>query len=887
MTYHRPNPRAANHAALPSTIRGSGEMLGKLTGTGSGGVEAPDSLRSRQVAKIIDILGEGPVRGIVGWLKGVYFNGIPLQNSDGTYNYTDGAAMEVLGWPDNPVIPGFEAQEAEYGVSAQVKKAFPITKRISNTNVDRVRITVSTPSLQVKDDKDNINGSVIAYRIDVQNNGGGYISRGTFEIKGKTSSTYQRGTLLQLGRPGPWDIRVVRLTDDAPEDSETIQNDLFWETYTEIVDAKINYSHSHAVGLVIDAEQFGSIPSRTYLVDGRIIQIPSNYNPDTRAYTGVWNGTFKNDWTNNPAWILYDLITNWRYGLGSYLTTRDASGQIVSAHVDKWALYEIAKWCDQPVANGIGGFEPRFVCNVCINGRADALDVLTRIASVFRGFIYWSGGQLVAVADMPRVPSGIYSAANVIGGSFEYQGADRRTMHNMVIATWHDPTNLGETRMAIAEDQLSISKLGIQDKTLEATGATTQSQALRAAKWQMFTNNYEAEVVTFKVGLDGAWTKPGDVISIADKVVGGERRGGRVVAATQNAVTVDGPVTIKSGVTYRKLSVVIGDGKMVGEGVAQNEGTLTHNVETLDVSAVVKDAQGRTVINVIGSFSKAPRVGVPWVLATGDLMTTTWRVVSIDEDDDGSYRVTAMLHHPDKWNVIEKNAILAVPDISNINPVPPPITNLKIVEFDLPVGRGERRRHLPVVVDLAGPGLRRRCAARERQLDSPPGADHRDRDRGHRGLVGFSGDADLGGGAQGRHHQCPARGCRALRAAGSARGVSHRRFRHHRPVPLARHPRHRRARRRLLPASIPAPHRRRHSLGGRAGHHRVRSPATRPRAKPPIRQAPTCCAPTILRASPQRPSPSSSSTCPIRPTRGSPASARARHGRASRPTPRS
>ena len=229
----------------------------------------------------------------------------------------------------------------------------------------------------------------------------------------------------------------------------------------------------------------------------------------------------------------------------------------------------------------MGGYEPRFVCNICINERSDAFDVLARIASVFRGFCYWDGGKLVAVADRPNLPvgtysvtagelppQGIYSAGNVIGGSFDYQGADRRSMHNMVIATWHDPTNLGETRMAIAEDQQSISRLGIQDKTIEATGATTQSQALRAAKWQMFTNTYEAEVVSFSVGLDGAWSRPGDIINIADKVIGGERRGGRVVAATQTAVTIDAPVTIAAGQTGY-LSAVIGDGKLVGAGVSQ------------------------------------------------------------------------------------------------------------------------------------------------------------------------------------------------------------------------------------------------------------------------------------------------------------------------------
>ena len=682
MTFHRPDPHQPNIGIVP--IRGGGEMMGKLTGTGSGGVEEPDSLRSYQVAKLVDVLGEGPNRGIVGFLKGIYFNGIPLQNADGTYNYTNAMLQEVLGWPDNQVIPGFEAQQSEVAVSAKVKKAFPITKIIANLNTDRVRVTVSTDGLAIKDDKDNIKGTVIQYRIEVNNNSGGFVSQGNFQIKGKTSSVYQRANMIALPRPGPWEVRVTRITEDAAEDDENLRNDLYWESYTEIVDAKINYSHSHAVGIIIDAEQFGSIPSRTYLVDGRIIQVPNNYNPDTRTYTGVWTGTFKNAWTNNPAWILYDLVTSYRYGLGQWLTTRDASGAIIEAGIDKWALYEIAKWCDEPVPNGIGGYEPRFVCNVCINDRDEAFNVLTRIASVFRGFVYWTGGMLTAVADMPREPAGIYSAANVIGGSFQYQGADIRSLHNMVIATWHDPLNLGETRMVIAEDPDSISKYGIQDQTIEATGATTQSQALRAAKWMMFTDSHEAEVVQFAVGLDGAWSRPGDVISIADRVIGGERRGGRVASATQSSVTLDGKVTITAGQTAFLSCVIAPKDSVVIDDSDDIAPARKGSVETLRVTSVTPASDGpggqvRSTVNVFGSFSQAPRPTTPWVLASGDLQTTTWRVISIEENDEG-YAITAMLYHPDKWGVIEQNMILSVPDISNIVATPPAVTNFKVVE---------------------------------------------------------------------------------------------------------------------------------------------------------------------------------------------------------------
>lgn len=654
MTFH--DPRQGNYIEI-GPIGGAGGGKG---GTGES-TESPDNLRSKQFARIIDLIGEGPNVGIVGWTKGIFLDGVQLQNDDGSFNFSNAVLQQVVGYPDQPVMQGFSYEESPYSVGTVVKRATPVTQPLPNTNFDRVRVTMSVPSLQEIDDKGNIKGSSVSFRILVQNNGGGFVPRGDYSITGKTSSSYQRDIILTLPAPGPWDLRVQRLTADST--STKLQNDLQWDSYFGLIDDKINYTQSHCVGIQIDAEQFGAIPARTYLVDGRIIQVPSNYDPVTRKYTGTWNGGFKNAWTNNPAWCLYDMLSNRRYGLGRFITPYNKTSKTWGTpQVDKWALYEVGQWCDQSVPDGKGGWEPRFVCNAIINSQSEAYDLLGQMAAIFRGFMYWSGGQIVGVADQPRTASGIYSPANVIDGAFNYIGSDIRSRHNQITARWHNGDYLGEERYSVAEDQDAISNYGIQSTTLDVLGATTESQALRAAKWMMYTENYEGEMVNFAVGLDGAWTKPGDIIAIADPTVGGERRGGRVVAATQSQVTLDSIVSIAIGQTGT-LSCVIGEGK----------------VETLRVTSVT-NANGRSTLALFGAFTQAPLLNTSWVLATGNLQTTLWRTAQISDNDDGSYQIVAAAHNPSKWDYIEKNLPLSQPKVSIIDLNPPPVTNIKVDE---------------------------------------------------------------------------------------------------------------------------------------------------------------------------------------------------------------
>lgn len=671
-------------ALITGPVGGGGGAFGKGA---SNSTESPDNLRSRQVARIVDLLGEGPNVGIVGFTKGIFYDGVPLQNADGTFNFTNASIQQVLGYPDQAVMTGFNYEESQgdMGSGVQLKYGIPAVRHILADTRDRVRFIFRVPSLQTIDDEGNIKGNSVQFAIDIQNNGGGYANRGTYTITGKTSSAYQREVILTLPAPGPWDLRVRRLTADST--SSKVINDLYWDTFMEITDLKVNYTNSHCVGTIIDAEQFGSIPSRTYLVDGRIIRVPNNYDPVTRTYAaGKWNGGFKNAWTNNPAWCLYDMVTHNRYGLGSFFATPvygqdNYSGDLI----DKWALYEIGKWCDELVLKpNSTAKEPRFVCNAVINSQSDAFDLLNQMTAIFRGFLYWSGGRMIAVADRPRIPTsaatavpnvvGFFSPSNVIDGVFTYSGSDLRSRHNTVTARWLDGDNLGEERFAIAEDAPSITKYGIMGADIDVLGASTEGQALRSAKWMIYTDAYEGEVVQFSVGLEGAWVQPGDIIGIADPTIAGERRGGRVVTGNRNRVELDSTVTFKPNITYY-LTCTTGAFVVGADDVARED----VKIETMRVTSKT-DANGRSTLQLFNAFTFDPAPDTEWLLSSDDLMPSTWRVIGIAENDDGTYVVNAVSHNASKWDAIEKNLPLSKPDITNIKLVPDPVTGLSVVE---------------------------------------------------------------------------------------------------------------------------------------------------------------------------------------------------------------
>jgi predicted phage tail protein len=620
--------------------------------------EVPNNLRSRQFAKVVDLLSEGPIRGVVNGMMGVVLDGVQLQANSGAMTYPNTVVQFVNGYPTQAIMSGFASQEAEETVGLIMRTNQPLIRGIANLDADRVRVTVSVPQLTNLNTKSgDIDGSHVEYDILLAPYGGGYQSQGGFSINGKTNSRYQRAHELRLPGIGPWQIQVVRTSTD--QHGADITNDIYWDSYTMIIDDRINYAHSACVGLTFDAEQFSSIPKRTYLTDGLLIRIPTNYDPYAATYNGVWDGTFKQDWCNCPPWVFYDLIINNRYGLGSFITP---------SMVDKWALYKIAQFCDQRIPNGKGGFERRYTCNVQIMDQLEAFDLLAEIAQIFRGFAYWAGGKMVAGADMPVDPVLQFSNANVIDGRFTYAGADIRARHTMASVGWQDPANLGEGRIAVTEDRDQISRFGINSADVTVMGCTSETQANRTGKWTLYTEQFESESVTFTAGLETAWGRPGDICRIADRNIAGQRMGGRVIGYWNNDphyITVDQRPPMAGGVTY-DLSCIIPVDK--NTTIVQSRTALVTNL--------------LNTIYINPPFSAQPVADSIFVLNDpGDIEPTLWRTIQITQNDNDKYEIQALRHFPQKWDYVERNIEFSTPRVSAIVSKPAPPKNLVVKEY--------------------------------------------------------------------------------------------------------------------------------------------------------------------------------------------------------------
>jgi predicted phage tail protein len=534
-----------------------GNKGGKGGGSSGGYSEAPNTLRSKAIARLIDLISEGPTVGVVGGDKGIYLDNVPLQNADGTYNFNGVKTYERTGLPTQDIIPGFAASENEIAVSPS-DVTFPISRTIvvNDANVNAVRVTVGVQSLtSVDTSSGNVKGSTATLEIYMKTYTGAYTLVSTVVFDGKTNSPYERSIRIDLPAGGsPWSIKVVRTSPD--ETSGTINNATVFPHYTEIVDARLSYPDSALVGFEIDSELFGStIKERTYKYRGLIMSIPSNYDPVTRVYTGLWDGTFKEAWTNNPAWVLYALITNPRFGLGDV---------IQASAVDKFGLYSIGQYCDGLVPDGLGGTEPRYTFNGVLRTREDAIKVLDTIASTFRGMIYWGSGSVMATIDAPSSPVKLVTAANVIDGNFEYAGSSLQTRCSSVAVSWNDPLDLGKQSVLIVQKDDLIQKFGDRRKDIAAVGCTSRGQAHRIADWVLFTEAYETETVTYQAALDHADVRPGQTILLADPAYAGTRLGGRVVSATQSGIiNLDAPVTFTGSATYQISTV-----KKIGEVVS-------------------------------------------------------------------------------------------------------------------------------------------------------------------------------------------------------------------------------------------------------------------------------------------------------------------------------
>lgn len=776
------------------TISGSGGGGGKGGGGSRTPVESPDSLHSKQYARVVDLVSEGEIEGLVNGLNSVYLDGTPIQAKDGSFNFTGVSLTQRTGTQTQPTIPGFSTVETEVTVGVEVISGGPVVRTITSTNIDAARITVGIPGLSFQDlTNGDTTGTSVSLKIDVNNNGGGWLPaklrsaavaipvsgntastgstpitsatvslfwtgikpastgfyfgvtppnpiqycnwdlqyretpsgtwttfvsgvysgtakfiksyrrnivweaptsggtyvrsnqwnnktpdliipetgsvilpEGTYEfraiitsgvgtlsivsatgyrwypddiITGKTTSRYQKSYRLDLPKPGPWDIRVSRITPDST--ISNLRNKTFWDSYTEVIDSKLRYPNSAIMAIAVDSEQFNTIPNRGYDIKGLKVLIPSNYNPITRVYSGIWDGTFTVAWTDNPAWCFYDLITNDRYGLGSFINPDQ---------IDKWSLYTIAQYCDQMVPDGFGSEEPRFTCNLYLQTREDAYKVVNSMASIFRGIVYWSAGSIVTVQDAPASPVALYSPANIINGQFSYQGSSAKARHTVVLVSWNDPSDAYKQKIEYVEDAEGINRFGVIQSELLAVGCTSRGQAHRIGKWLLYTERLESEIITFRTGLDGTLVNPGEIIKTTDPTRAGERLGGRISSVAGTQVTLDTEVVIEGGQTYT-IWVELISGEVESREVVSAPATLS-------------------TLQVASAFSDAVQTDAMWVLSSTSLVPETWRVISVVETAEHQAEITALAYKENKYLEVEYNLQLDSFPTSNFKEIP-------------------------------------------------------------------------------------------------------------------------------------------------------------------------------------------------------------------------
>ena len=634
------------------TIIGAGGDMGKGGGGGSSRTPstAPDSLDSRQYANVVDLISEGEIEGLADGFKSIFLNNTVLQNPDGTYNFQDVTIYTRNGTQNQTYIPLSGGIEDEKPVGITVVKTVPQVRTITDVDVDSVRITISIPSLQKIDNTNgDTSGSSVRLQIAVQYQGGGYTTKIDDTISGRTADEYRKDYLIQLARPNASDIvdiKVTRITDDSTD--TLLANAFSWSSYTEIIDAKLTYANSALVGIRVDAEQFSSIPSRSYLIKGIKVQIPSGATVD--AATGriiypanfIWNGTFAAaTWTSCPAFILFDLLTSNRYGFGDH---------IAAAQLDKWAFFAASKYANALVDDGFGNQEARFSCNTSIQTAEEAYKLVNDLLSVMRCQAFWSIGSLTIAQDAPSDPVYLFNQANVTPEGFSYSGSSLKVRPNVAVVSYLD-LNLRDTAFEVVEDIDSIAKYGVVRSEISAFACTSRGQANRIGRWLLFAERYEKEVCTFASSLDaGQQVRPGQIILISDPVRAGSRRAGRINAATTTVITVDDStdtdLSIEGG---SLLSVILPDG----------------TVEQREISTVVG-----SVITLQAALSAAPNANSIWILESPSLQSSTWRVIGINESDGINYGITAIAHNESKYAYIEDGAPLAVRDITNLNVIP-------------------------------------------------------------------------------------------------------------------------------------------------------------------------------------------------------------------------
>lgn len=604
-------------------------------GGGGGGhtpVEAKESGRSKQLVKIVEVISEGEVYGLADGMKSIYFDKTPVQNKDGSYNFKNVQVEGRVGGQVQDLMAGFNTSEKEVGVGTLVKKNLPLTRTVIDSKVSRLRLTIGVQSLFKQEDNGDTNGTSVNFVITIGSR--------TYpvSISGKYSSQYLQHHTFDNLPSVPFIVKVERTTDDST--TQRLQNNTIWSSYTEIIDTEFAYPNTALMGVKFDSEYFSNIPTRTYDLLGLKVKVPSNYDTRTRQYTGMWDGTFKIDWTDNPAWVLYDVVTNKRYGLG---------GRLGEFGADKWALYQVAQYCDQLVPDGFGGQEPRFTCNAWLTEQRSAYQVINDICSIFRAMPVWNGQQLTVVMDRPADPVWTYTNANVDENGFSYTFSARKSRHNAIQVEYADKENSYEKAIEYVADDEEIRKHGLNVKKITAFGCTSRGQAHRTALWLLQTEKLETKTVTFTVGAEGLMHIPGDIIKVADTHYAGTNIGGRVLAVNGKTVTLDREITL-SGNSY--LSYINANAKHQNIKIISVNGAEV----TLDQPPVGLELYG------------------VWSLATQQVTSQLFKALSVKEEDKGKYTIMALQHEPQKEAIVDNGAkfepvgttVLTTPQISNI-----------------------------------------------------------------------------------------------------------------------------------------------------------------------------------------------------------------------------
>ncbi|HEE9838967.1 TPA: host specificity protein J [Citrobacter freundii] len=633
--------------ALATTIKGrKGGSSSSRTPT-----EQPDDLQSVAKAKILVALGEGEYAGqLTG--KDIYLDGTALENADGSQNFS-GVVWEFRsGTQAQNYIQGIPGTENEINVGSEVSSATAWTRTFTNSQLSAVRLRLKWPSLFKQEDNGDLVGYSINYAVDLQTDGGTWQTVLNTSVTGKTTSGYERSHRIDLPQTGStWTIRLRKITADA--NSAKIGDTMTLQSFTEVIDAKLRYPNTALLYIEFDSSQFnGSIPQISCEPKMRVIRVPDNYDPETRTYSGTWQGAFKWAWTDNPAWIFYDLVVSDRFGLGHRLT---------AANIDKWTLYQVAQYCDQPVPDGKGGSgtEPRYTCNVYVQDRNDAYTVLRDFAAIFRGMTYWGGDQIVALADMPRDVDYAYTRANVIDGRFTYSSSTTKTRYTTALVSWSDPGNAYADAMEPVFEQPLVARYGFNQLEMTAIGCTRQSEANRKGRWGILTNNKD-RVVSFDVGLDGNIPQPGYIIAVSDELLSGKVMGGRISAVNGRVIKLD-----------RVADAAAGDRLILNlpSGASQSRTIQAVNGESVTVTT---------------AYSETPQAEAVWVVESDELYAQQYRVVSVSDNNDGTFSITGAWHDPDKYARIDTGAII---DQRPVSVIPPgnqsPPANIVISSFSV------------------------------------------------------------------------------------------------------------------------------------------------------------------------------------------------------------